>query len=104
MWMLLILALGASDGGMRAAPVAPYVQAAPMSPGGGSWLPPASKSFGSLAGMWSTERPADPAPSEPALMRCTIRILKADPKLDAEIVRPAPLDLDPKIVRPSPCK
>lgn len=103
MLILLMLALAASDDGMRVATEAVQVQGATMS-GGGSWFQPGSRPFGSSSRIWSAERPLDPAPSAPAAMGCTIRILKADPKLDPEIARPAPSDLDPKIVRPSPCK
>ena len=104
MRILLILALAASADGMKAAPGAVQVQAAPMPRGGGSWFQPESRPFGSSLRISPAERPQDPAPPVLPAMGCTIRILKGDPKLDAEIVRPAPPDLDPKIVRPSPCK
>ena len=36
-------------------------------------------------------------------MRCTLRALKADPKLDPKIARPTEKDFDAKMVRPSGC-
>lgn len=70
-----------------------------------SWFRPASKTFGSSVAVWRQERPLEGPPVEASPeMTCTIRVLKADPKFDARIVRPAPPHLDPKMVRPSPCR
>lgn len=97
MWILLTLALAVSD------PPAPRVQEAGPAPRQTPWFEDGSKPFGSSIRIAPAERPQDPAP-ETAEMNCTIRVLKADPKLDPAIARPAPENLDPKIVRPRPCK
>jgi len=106
MLILLMLALAASDGGMKAPPPALQVQSSSPARGEASWFQPGTRSFGSSALIEHAERPLDSAPVEAASpeMNCTMRIFKADPKFDAKIARPGPPDLDPKIVRPSPCK
>lgn len=88
MWILLMLALAASDSEVKATPQVPRAETALLAPGQDPWFRPGATSS------------ADTSPE----IICTIRVLKTDPKFDARIVRPAPPDLDPKIVRPSPCK
>ena len=105
MLILLMLALAGSDGGMNVAPPALQVSSTTSTRGQTSWFEPGKKSFGSSVLLERAERPQDPVPAETSPeMNCTMRILKADPKFDARIARPAPPDLDPKIVRPSPCR
>lgn len=97
MWILLTLALSVSD------PPAPRIQDAAPTPEQHRWFQDRSKPFGSSFRIAPAEGPLGPAPDD-ALMNCTLRILKADPKLDSAIARPAPENLDPKIVRPSRCR
>ena len=86
MWILLTLALAASDEGAKAASPVPQLRAMVLTAPQTEWFRTAHEG------------------RDPAEMICTIRVLKADPKFDARMVRPSPPDLDPKIVRPSPCR
>ena len=104
MWILLTLALAASEGGL--APVTVPPGGGRLTPAQESWFGQRAKGFGSSVRLAPTaalgETPLTPA--DPGAMICTIRVLKADPKFDAKIVQPGPKDVDPKMVRPSPCR
>ncbi len=109
MWILLTLALAASEGGL--APVVVPPGGGRLTPAQESWFGQRAKRFGSSVRLAPTalgETPLTPAhsaaPADPGAMICTIRVLKADPQFDAKIVQPGPKDLDPKIVLPSPCR
>jgi len=109
MWILLTLALAASEGGL--APAAVPTGGGRLTAAQESWFGSRTRSFGSsvrLAPIAPAETPPFSArsatPADPSAMECRIRVLKADPAFDAKIAQPGPKDLDPKIVRPSPCR
>ncbi len=108
MWILLTLALAASEGGLAKVAVPPG--GGRLTPAQESWFGQRAKGFGSsvrLAPIAPAETPPfsgrSATPADPSAMECTIRVLKVDPAFDAKIAQPGPKDLDPKIVRPSPC-
>jgi len=104
--MLTLLTLALLAQGAEVKPLTPGFQfhgpsfAAPRK----SWFATPSKAFGSTFEAGPFKGKPAPAREDGAALTCTITVLKADPKFDAKIARPAPTDIDPKMVRPSPCK
>jgi hypothetical protein len=91
----LMLALAA-----QAVDLKPLSMSAPAK----SWFQSPAKPFAYSFGSTPPKAREMTGIAEPATLVCTITVLKPDPKFDARIVRPAPVDIDPKIVRPSPCR